>query len=167
MQNIRREMCKQIFESTIYFQDEVYTRTCDLQSVEAVFGADLYCHSKCIKHYLRKYETALKNATQNESAPSEKRNEFQLILKEIDTGLNEGKGYALSDISIYANHFLKSPEHEFTNREIRLLLYSYYGETLCFTVPKEKNKSSSMTPLVSLVIKLLLIALYLMKMDLW
>lgn len=39
-------------KATIYFRDEVYVRTCDLQDVYSVFGADLCCHKNCIRHYL-------------------------------------------------------------------------------------------------------------------
>ena len=49
-------------QATVFFQDEVYHRTCDRQDIAAVFGADIHCHKECIKLYLLKYETS-KNRT--------------------------------------------------------------------------------------------------------
>ncbi|KAK7086901.1 hypothetical protein SK128_000805 [Halocaridina rubra] len=46
-QNYRISECdraNKFLEVTVRFQDEVYIRTCDLQRVSTVFGADLYCH---------------------------------------------------------------------------------------------------------------------------
>lgn len=35
-------------KATLYLQDGVFTRTCDLQDVSSVFGADLLSHVNCI-----------------------------------------------------------------------------------------------------------------------
>ena len=40
-------------------QDDVFTRTCDLQDANAVLAADLYCHKLCIRNYIRKGEKKL------------------------------------------------------------------------------------------------------------
>ena len=45
-------------EASVYFQDKMFTRTCDLQDINSVFGADLYCHKSCISNYLLKYDRA-------------------------------------------------------------------------------------------------------------
>ena len=42
--------------ATVLFQDDVYMRTCDLEDVSRVFGADLYCHKDCINGYIKKYQ---------------------------------------------------------------------------------------------------------------
>ena len=54
--SIEFDRATKFLEATVSLQDDVYTRTCDLQSVNAVFGADLYCHNVCIKRYLQNYE---------------------------------------------------------------------------------------------------------------
>ena len=43
------DRAKAFLAATNYFQDAVYTRTCDLQDENSVFGADLYYHSICMK----------------------------------------------------------------------------------------------------------------------
>jgi len=35
---------QKLLKAAIFFQDEVYYRTSDLQDVHSVFGSDLYCH---------------------------------------------------------------------------------------------------------------------------
>ncbi|KAK7072613.1 hypothetical protein SK128_000727, partial [Halocaridina rubra] len=54
------DKANKFLEATMRFPDEVYILTCDLQSVSAVFGADLYCTNLCIKSYLINYERILK-----------------------------------------------------------------------------------------------------------
>ena len=68
-------------QATVYLQDDVYTRTCDLQDVYAVFGADLYCHKNCIRSYLKKYERAEENDTANPQT------EKQLAFKKMIGGI--------------------------------------------------------------------------------
>ena len=41
-------------EAAISFQDEIYTRIADLEEDSRVFGADLYCHKRCMEAYLSK-----------------------------------------------------------------------------------------------------------------
>jgi len=36
-----------LLKAAVFFQDEVYYRTSDLQDVHSVFGSDLYCHKNC------------------------------------------------------------------------------------------------------------------------
>ena len=52
-------------KAALCLQDEVYTRTSDLQNVKAVFGADLYCHNICIRNYIRKGEKQSSNHGQS------------------------------------------------------------------------------------------------------
>ena len=51
---------EKFLKATVHYQVEVYTRTCDIQDVSSVFGADLYCHKICIKNYLLKYDRSKK-----------------------------------------------------------------------------------------------------------
>ena len=37
-----------LLQATVYLQDDVYIQICDLETVESLFGADIYYHSdKC------------------------------------------------------------------------------------------------------------------------
>ena len=54
-------------EAAVFMQDDVYTRTCDLQDIHAVFGADLYCHKQCVNRYLLKYERFKDKSSEDKS----------------------------------------------------------------------------------------------------
>ena len=41
-----------------FFMDDVYTRICDLENDENMFGADLLYHS-CLSSYIQKHKRAL------------------------------------------------------------------------------------------------------------
>ena len=49
---------QKLLKAAVFFQDEVYYRTSDLQDVHSVFGSDLYCHKTCIRNYLSRYDWA-------------------------------------------------------------------------------------------------------------
>ena len=47
---ICEDVCAQkLLEAAVFFQDEVYYRTSDLQDVHSVSGSELYCHKTCIR----------------------------------------------------------------------------------------------------------------------
>ena len=52
------ESAENFQEATLFFQDEVYIRNCDLQDASKVFGADLYYHRTCLPSYKNKYYRA-------------------------------------------------------------------------------------------------------------
>ena len=41
-------------ETTLFLQDEVYIKTCDLLDASKVFGADLHYHRTCLPSYINK-----------------------------------------------------------------------------------------------------------------
>ena len=43
---------KNFQEATLFLQNEVYIRTCDLQDASKVFGADLYYHRTCLPSHI-------------------------------------------------------------------------------------------------------------------
>ena len=123
---------EKFLEATKFFQDEVFTRTCDLEGAEAVFGADLYCHSNCISGYLLQYERSQEDRKGKESC-SRKSSVLSEVLNSINIGLMLREGYELSNIRDMANTMLGG--ETFNNKE-------HYGEeSICFTQPLEVNKS--------------------------
>ena len=46
------DRAKKFLDAAVFFQDETYLGTCDLQDISAVFGADLYFHKNCVRKYL-------------------------------------------------------------------------------------------------------------------
>ncbi len=71
----------------VYFQDEVFVRTSDLQDVSAIFGADLYCHKNCIRSYLNKYHRAVQEKSDTSENVSPKTIAFQQVVNQIDPHL--------------------------------------------------------------------------------
>ena len=50
------ERATNFLKATVYFQDVMYTRICDLEDSEALFDADIFYHSVCMGTYLKKYK---------------------------------------------------------------------------------------------------------------
>ena len=136
-------------EATCFFQDGVYTRTCDLQDINSVFGADIYCHGPCMKHYLIKYEREL-NSTGTHLNKRLKEEAWAHVLKDIEDGLSQGHGFELSKVRDDMNEFICSNGMEgasghvggsVTNREVKILLINHFGDEIDFSTPKQANKS--------------------------
>lgn len=58
---------KHFLPAGIYFQDDIYIRTADLESDTQVFGLDLMYHKVSLGAYLRKYEYAMKNVKEQKT----------------------------------------------------------------------------------------------------
>ena len=91
------ERAKHFLKAAVFFQDEVYVRTCDLQDVHSVFGTDLFCHKKCIKSNLQKYDRQI-NKEKDSPSVSKKVEVFQNIVSEVDAGCKRGEGFPLSSL---------------------------------------------------------------------
>jgi hypothetical protein len=83
------DRANKFLEATIYFQDKVYTRTCDLQDLNAIFGADLYCHKTCIMNYIKLYERKVAGSTANQPT-TEKLEVWYKVIADIEVGLSQG-----------------------------------------------------------------------------
>ena len=63
---------EKLLKAAVFFQDQVYYRTSDLEDVHSVCGSDLYCHRNCIHDYLIRYDRA-KSECDAPSAPTKNR----------------------------------------------------------------------------------------------
>lgn len=125
-------------EATVFMQDDVYTRTCDLQDIQAVFGADLYCHKPCIKNYLLKYER-LKDVRCTSKSPNHKLEAWVNIVAGIEIGLANGEGYELSFVRDAMNKHLEVGR--VTNREVKILLINHFSDHISFSRSNQLNNS--------------------------
>lgn len=61
------------------------------------------------------------------------------------TDLSNGEGDELSYVRDSMNRYLDSENHEsrpsVTNREVKVLLTKHFGDRICFSQPKQVNKS--------------------------
>ena len=124
-------------------QDEVYTKTSDLQDANAVFGADLYCHKTCIRNYIRKGE----KLSGSQAAGQRKLDIFQDVLKNIEPGLNSGKCYDLSFVADRCNMSLGNKQqvnYKFTNRDVKMYLIIVYKNELSFFSPPGSSRLPTM-----------------------
>ena len=132
---------KSFLKAAMILQDDVFTRTSDLQDANAVFGADLYCHSLCIRNYIRKGEKA---TSESSSMPTgqQKYDIFKNFMKDLEPGLNSGRCYNLTYISRCCNE-VPSNAHtrfQYTNRDVKMYLIHMFGEDVSFFVPTSSKK---------------------------
>lgn len=129
---------KSFLRAALSLQDEVYTRTSDLQDADAVFGADLYCHNDCIRKYILKGE----RQSSKSALPSigqKKLDIFADVMKNIEPGLNSGRCYNLSYVSDSCNEVVQSGDQNvtaFRNRDVKLYLLNMYGNDVSFFTPQ-------------------------------
>ena len=111
----------------------------------SVFGADLYCHKNCIRRYLHKYDRALQKDNDSGTSPtlSEKECMFNVVLLSIDADLRNGVGYPLSEMKDACNNLIDTTKHKtFTNKELKVLLFSHFQDEISFSVPPNPTKSA-------------------------
>ena len=61
-------------------------------------------------------------------------------IDETETGISNGECYDLSFVRDCMNSNMDSSS-QVTNREVKALLMNYFGNTACFSQPKQVNKS--------------------------
>jgi len=123
--------------ATVYFQDDVFRRTCDLQDEHAVYGADIYYHNQCMCKYIQQYERS-----RTLSAPVQlnaKQRVWNEIVDEIEMGLSAGKGYELSTIRDQMNSHLGG-KGNIQNRDVKVLLYKQFNDLIDFAYSDSARK---------------------------
>lgn len=132
-----KDRAAKFLEATVFLQDDVYRRTCDLQDINSVFGADLVCHKRCINRYLLEYERICLN--QSGDPVSSKKQAWLEVVREIEMRLSDGEGLELSYVRKLMNEKISSSS--ITNQEVKVLLSHHFGEKIRFSTPKQVNKS--------------------------
>ena len=120
------------------------TTKCDLQDINDVLGADLYCHKNCINSYILKHVRALKKLNSQDEFPTVSKKEvvFGNLVSEIDTDLRKGIWYPLSDIRDQCNQLLGTVDQTvFTNEELKVLLINHYGKNVSISSSHNRSKS--------------------------
>lgn len=133
------DRAKKFLEATVFLQDEVYSRTCDLQDEHSIFGADLFCHKLCIRNYLAKFDRAKAKPAGSQPITMKKKAWFK-VMSEIETGLRNGDGYELSHVRDRINSELNK-DIKVNNREVKVLLTEHFGSEISFSMPKQVNRS--------------------------
>ena len=123
------ESAENFQEATLFLQDEVYIRTCNLQDASKVFGADLYYHRTCLPSYINKYHRAnTKKETSNIIKPT-KRDTFILCIDFLQTIFDAGSAISLSKIRDKIND---ESNINIVNSEVKNYLTEHFAEKVQF-----------------------------------
>ena len=129
---------KLFLEARKFNLDDVYTRTSTLESVEDVFAADIMCHKNCINNYLVKYSRVVSNEeSYKETTCDEQTFAFSSMISKLEL---ERKGYSVSECRDIVNLQLCEELHV-DNRKIKEVLLGHYGDSICFTYPRDRSQS--------------------------
>ena len=97
--------------------DEVYTRICDLENDENMYGADLSYHHSCLSSYIQKHKRALQAQEKGSHyLKTTKRHIFENYKEFIKEIVDIGSGISLPDIRDMLN---EKEEFVFSNSEIK------------------------------------------------
>jgi len=103
-----------------------------------VFGADLYCHRQCVNRYLLQYERACSDRSDENANASCRQKAWTSVIADIETGLANGEAYELSYVR---DAMRQHGSDSVTNREVKVLLTNHFGDQICYSQPKQLNKS--------------------------
>lgn len=122
--------------AALFFKDDVYVRTCDLEDESAVFGADLYYHKLCLEAYLQRFKKQSQQSDVKQRTPSKGQaiEDIKPLLQDI---LDSGYGLTLNEIRDFANK--ESGEPLLTNKEVKLYMMKIFGDKIQFSKPTERN----------------------------
>lgn len=138
---ISEKCCAENFlEAVDFHKGSVQTRCIFMKSANDVFAYDVYYHKGCLRSFLKSHEKA-KELIMDGIDASNDRMEIDDRAIMIFQSLNfEERGYSVSDIREKIN--VNQPESNcYTNKQIKILMIKYYGDTICFTYPNDKKLS--------------------------
>ena len=118
------ESAENFLEATLFLQDEVYIRTCNLQDASKVFGADLHHHRTCLPSYINKYYRAKTKKESSNIIKPTKRGTFILYIDFLQTVFDAGTAISLSEIKDMIND-------ESTINIINSEVKNFFNRTLC------------------------------------
>ena len=131
-----RESAENFRKATLFLQDEVYIRTCDLQDASNVFGADLYYPRTCLPSYINKYYwVKTKKETSNIIKPT-KRDTFVLYIDFLRTIFDVGTAISLSKIRDMIND---ESNINIINSEVKNLSTEHFAEKFNLSVRASKR----------------------------
>lgn len=98
-----KNRAKTFFDATRALKDDVFIRTAHITDFRSVFAADIHYHDRCMKKYLRKYNsvttTSLSPTVPAQPELSEKRRSIYQFIETILPQLRKGMGYTLTYVS--------------------------------------------------------------------
>lgn len=134
-----RDCANNLLKATAFYKDIVQTRIVFLETIEDVFAADIMYHKGCLRKYLKGFQRdvdALMSSNFENDINPDAITVCHRIFNELDI---KSQGYSLSDVRDEINKQI--PCAAISNRSLKNMLIDYFGETICFTYPKEINKS--------------------------
>jgi len=88
--------------------------------------------------YLLQYERACSDRSDENPYASCRQKAWTSVIADIETGLANGKAYELSYVR---DAMRQHGSDSVTNREVKVLLTNPFGDQICYSQPKQLNKS--------------------------
>ena len=140
-----KERVELFLRATRHNCNEVFDRVPDVNSVEAVFAADLYCHKQCILKYILNYQRSLEEPVEASPIVAPKRALFQEAVKQINPLLEKDYGFTVSEIaSFMASLNTGDDDLNIRNRDVKQLLIEHYGDRIQFAPNPRRNASENL-----------------------
>ena len=137
-----RERAEIFLAATRHNCDEVFDRTSDVNTVEGVFAADIYCHKQCSLKYIVDYKRSLEEPSESSHILAPKRDLFQKAMKQIDPLLENDYGFTISEItSLMVSLNTGNDKLIIRNRDVKQMLIETYGDKIQFAQNPRRNVS--------------------------
>ena len=134
-----------------FFKDDVYTRVADLfrdtveDSAKTLLAADAYCHKKCYRLYMVRYDRERESdASKASNISNIKRVLFTRAVPHFNRILHSKQICSQGDLVDLTMSLLEEGESlasEFRKRDLKQMLISYYGDRITIAPSNRVNES--------------------------
>lgn len=139
-----KESARDFIDAFTIFDDDVARRCVLMKTEQDIWANDVLYHKNCLKKYMRRYRykcSLVLNALEKAEERLEVDTRVASVFDALSSELNSGYGISLSHITGLINDGLE--EHlKMKNRNVKVLLSKHFGESVCFTIPAQRNKST-------------------------
>ena len=135
-----KEQAQKVIDAAHFFKDDVFTRICDLVTVQHLLPADLHYHTHCLHTYISTYEyKSQPKSTETLSASvSSQRTHFEKYIPFLQELTEGGHGVSLTDIR---DIIKEECMIEIKTCELKNFRSEAFGESIQFCKPESKNES--------------------------
>ena len=139
---LRADRAKSFFQATRLLEDEVFIKTSLFNSPEAFMAAKFNYYASCMRKYEHEYEKTKKsNAPELMDTSFETDDIIHSVIKSIEPQILLGKIFSLSEVSNLIEEKCYEDNIVVKNEKVKSHLIQYFGESISFVYPKQRNKS--------------------------
>lgn len=135
-----KPMAQKLLNAAKLLKDRVYIQTLSMCGTEDVLAAEFEYHTCCCKEYFNTYNAKIEEILRDvEEEHCVSAGDESLKTQFLSLGLDfNSKAYSLSSIRDKLNDIVTVPV---SNRTVKHLIITLYGDTVCFTYPHNKRLS--------------------------